>query len=324
MSEYLQDTSDEKLAELTDDLYELYVNPEIVNYTHNGKTIPFKYQTLISRPIPGIFSNIEKKPSIHTILTNAIRLSLNLSTHTKNTNELKIYRESCERFKTSLSLLMRKKQQGIQVDDNDIETKTREIKMLEEKINEIATAATFKPEINKKILTNAVIIYNVMLRNDRIPKMLFIRFCKKIGYRFNYSDRFVDEYEKPNSINDMQTRQRHGAYVPPAFRSDTPNNKFTKINKSDSESDNESEIQNTKKLNKLNKNNVECDIPIYQPNTNKNIGVWATKSKLIFKDEDKIDNNGNEVNINTEQINVNTEQMTEIKLSNEWEVNDDF
>ena len=28
--------------------------------------------------------------------------------------------------------------------------------MLEQKINEIATAATFRPEINKKILTNAV------------------------------------------------------------------------------------------------------------------------------------------------------------------------
>lgn len=320
MSEYLQDTSDEKLAELANDLYELYTNSEIVNYTHNGKTIPFKYQTLISRSIPGIFSNIEKKSSIQTILTNAIRLSLNLSTHTKNTNELKIYRESCERFKTTLSLLIRKKQQGIQVDDNDIETKMREIKMLEEKINEIATAATFKPEINKKNLTNAVIIYNVMLRNDRIPKMLFIRFCKKIGFRFNYSDRFIDEYEKYNSNNDTQMRQRPGAYVPPAFRSDTTNNKFKKINNSDSESDNEYEIQNTKKTNK--NNNV--DILMYIPDTNKNIGAWATKSKLIFKDEDKIENNLDQVNINTNQVNINTNQIEEIKLSNEWEVNDDF
>lgn len=320
MSEYLQNTSDEKLAELADDLYELYVNPEIVNYTHNGKTIPFKYQTLISRPIPGIFSNIEKKLSIQTILTNAIRLSLNLSTHTKSTNELKIYRESCERFKTSLSLLMRKKQQGVQVDDNDIETKTREIKMLEEKINEIATAATFKPEINKKNLTNAVIIYNVMLRNDRIPKMLFIRFCKKIGYRFAYSDRFVDEYDKHNS-NDTQIRHRPNAYVPPGFRSETTNNKFTKIKNSDSDSDNETEIQNTKKLNK---NNADHDIKVYKQDTNKNIGLWATKSKLIFKDEDKIDNNENKVNINTSQVNINTYQIAEIKLSNEWEVNDDF
>ena len=220
MTEYLQDTSDEKIIELANDLYELYANQDIVNYTHNGKVLPFKYQTLISRPIPGIYSNIEKKPSIQTILTNSIKLSLNMSTQTKNTNELKIYRESCERFKMSLSLLMRKKQQGMQVDDIDIETKTKEIKMLEQKINEIATAATFKPEINKKILTNAVTIYNVMLRNDRIPKMLFIKFAKKIGYHFNYTERFVDEYEKSNSFNGAQMKQKPGAYVPPAFRSE--------------------------------------------------------------------------------------------------------
>ena len=128
MTEYLQDTSDEKIIELTNDLYELYKNPDIVNYTHNGKTLPFKYQTLISRSIPGVFSNIENKPSIQTILTNAIKLSLNMSTQTKNTNELKIYRESCERFKMALSLLIRKKQQGVIVDENDIETKTKEIK----------------------------------------------------------------------------------------------------------------------------------------------------------------------------------------------------
>ena len=73
MTEYLQDTSDEKIIELANDLYELYTNPDIVNYTHNGKVLPFKYQTLISRPIPGIYSNIEKKPSIQTILNNSIK-----------------------------------------------------------------------------------------------------------------------------------------------------------------------------------------------------------------------------------------------------------
>ena len=61
MTEYLQDTSDEKITELANDLYELYTNSDIINYTHNGRSLPFKYQTLISRQIPGIYSNIENK-----------------------------------------------------------------------------------------------------------------------------------------------------------------------------------------------------------------------------------------------------------------------
>ena len=129
MTQYLQDTSDEKIAQLVDDLNDLYTNPEIVAYKHNGKSLPFKYQTLISRPISGVYSNIEGKPSIQSILTNAIRFSLNLSTQTKSTGELKTYRESCERFKTALVILNRKKQQGILVDESEIETKQKEIKI---------------------------------------------------------------------------------------------------------------------------------------------------------------------------------------------------
>ena len=356
MTEYLQDTSDEKIIELANDLYELYTNPDIINYTHNGKSLPFKYQSLISRSIPGIYSNIEKKPSIQRILANAIKLSLNMSTQTKNTNELKIYRESCERFKMSLSLLMRKKQQGIQVDETDIENKTREIKMLEQKMNEIATAATFRPEINKKILTNAVTIYNVMLRNDRVPKILFIKFCKKIGYNFNYTDRFVDEYDKSNSINGIPLKQKPGTYVPPAFRSEnTIKSNIIKNEDEDEKSDLEDNNQIQTSTSKIKNNNIK--VPIYVQPVNKNIGMWANKSNLIFNTDndnndkndknDKNDNNKNDKNDKNKNDNdknkndndknknnnvdkkedknkIKTNSKSKLKLSNEWEVNDDF
>jgi len=328
MTTYLQDTNDEKIIELANDLYELYTNLDIVNYIHNGKVLPFKYQTLISRPIPGIYSNVEKKPSIQTILTNSIKLSLNMSTHTKNTNELKIYRESCERFKMSLSLLMRKKQQGIQVNEIDIETKIKEIKMLEQKINEIATIATFKPEINKKILTNAVTIYNVMLRNDRVPKILFIKFSKKIGYYFNYTERFVDDYDKSNTFNGLSVKQKQGSYIPPAFRSENIDKpKQTNIHDSESESE-ETQLQTiiNNKINKTKNNNDK--IPNYDYYVNKNIGVWATKSKIIFNSKDNNDHKDHKHEDNNDHKHEDThkskDKQSELKLINEWEVNDDF
>ena len=332
MTEYLQDTSDEKIIELVNDLYELYVNPDIVNYIHNGKTLPFKYQSLLSRLIPGIYSNIEKKPSIQIILTNAIKFSLNMSTQTKNTNELKMYRESCERFKTALSILIRKKQQGHQVDENDIENKIKEIKMLEQKINEIATIATFKPEINKKILNNAITIYNVMLRNDRIPKIVFIKFSKKIGYNFNYAERFVDEYDKTTSFNGIPLKQKSSAYIPPAFRSDNTN-KSKIIKNQDSELNLEEDNQHLQSIiNKTNKtkNINDIKVPNYDHLVNKNIGVWGSKSILIFnkdnvKDDIKDDIKDDVKDDVKDNIKDNIlNKQSELKLSYEWEVNNDF
>ena len=319
MTQYLQDTSDEKLNELVNNLYELYTNSDIINYTHNGKTLPFKYQTLISRSISSVYSNIDNRPSIQTILINAIKLSLNSTLQTKTTGELKVYRESCERFKMTLSLLNRKKQQGLLVDDSEIESKKKEIKMLEEKINEIATVATIKPEVNKKILTNAETIYNIMLRNDKVPKLLFIKFCKKIGYYFNYSDRFVDEYDKPNSINDMQTRHKPGSYVPPAFRTENKIQQNKQISKQIIDfSDSENEDIPENMTNKVNKNEIHFN----EPKVNKNIGMWATKSKIIFKEEPNKDKDLKIEDLKVEDLKVN--KNNEIKLSNEWELNDDF
>jgi hypothetical protein len=65
--------------------------------------------------------------------------------------------------------------------DDEIEAKRKEIKILEEKINEMANAANAKPEINNRILNIAENIYNIMLRNDRVPKLLYIKICKKFA-----------------------------------------------------------------------------------------------------------------------------------------------
>jgi hypothetical protein len=323
MTQYLQDTSDEKINEMANNLHELYINSDIINYVHNGKALPFKYQSLLNRQIAGIYSNIENKPSVQSILSNAIKFSLNLSQHTKSTGELKIYRESCERFKLALSLLMRKKQQGLLVDDTEIETKTKEIKMLEQKMNEIANTSTFKPEINKKILTNAETIYNIMLRNDRVPKLLFIKLCKKLNYHFNYSERFIDEYEKPNIM-----KQKSGTYVPPAFRTNSTNStnslntNFQKMKQiKEEENDDKDDIKdNNNDLSFLTFTNTSTTTT-----TTKNIGAWAVKSKLIFKETKSIPATNDNFNTNDNKTDTNTNKIIEdVKLSSEWENDYDF
>jgi len=330
---YFYDTSDEKINELANDVYELYMNKDITTYKHTGKKLSFKYETLLSRKIPGVYSNIKDHLSLNTLLSNAIRLSLNYSQQNQSRNDIKTYRETCERFKLALTILMRKKQsKPNEIDptiDDEIEAKKKEIKILEEKINEMANAANAKPEINNRILNISENIYNIMLRNDRVPKLLYIKICKKLNVRLEYSEHFVDDRDKPESIH--MIKHKKNAYVPPAFRKDNDNinqnytkvyNSFDDMDKNQSHDDYNNKYNNDEYISEKNNKN---------DNSNNNLGAWAIKSKNIFKDEDKKNENikdKKDEKIKSEDIkldNVSKSKINnDIKLNTEWENSDDF
>jgi hypothetical protein len=92
MNKYYENTD---LVHLADKIKGLYNNPEITNYVHNGKKVPPKFEKLIERSF--LCSNIEGEKSLKTILTNAIRYSFNQTIKLNTSNELRVYRETCER-----------------------------------------------------------------------------------------------------------------------------------------------------------------------------------------------------------------------------------
>ena len=228
MNKYYENTD---LVHLADKVKDLYNNTEIVNYVHNGKKIPPKFEKMIERNF--LCSNIEGEKSLKSILTNAIRYSFNQTIKLNTSNEMRIYRETCERSKLQLSSLMRRKQNGENISEEDIEKKQEEIKLLEKKIGEIATQSALKPEINKNILATAEEVYNLLLRSDKTPCYFYLEICKKLGHRVNLDQLFPGFRDKDNSNykkkpqddddnedykNYMDMNVKKSTYVPPAFR----------------------------------------------------------------------------------------------------------
>lgn len=218
------------LIHLADKVKDLYNNSEIVNYVHNGKKIPPKYEKLVERNF--LCSNIEGEKSLKYILTNAIRYSFNQTIKLNTSNEIRVYRETCERSKLQLSSFVRRKQNGELISVEDIEKKEEEIKLLEKKIGEIATQSALKPEINKNILTTAEEVYNLLLRSDKTPCYFYLEVCRKLGHRVNldqlfpgFRDKDTSNYKKKTQDADdedyknyMDMNVKKSMYVPPAFR----------------------------------------------------------------------------------------------------------
>ena len=142
------DNSD--LLRLAEKVKDFYNNAEIYNYVHNGKKIPGKYEKLLERKL--VCSNIQGYKSLHTILSNAIKYSFCQTIKLNTSNDLRIYRETCERTKMVLMSIERRKQNGEKGLDDEIEKKKEEIKLLESQINEVASQRALKPEFNKNIL----------------------------------------------------------------------------------------------------------------------------------------------------------------------------
>jgi hypothetical protein len=276
------------LIRLAEKVKDLYKNKDIVNYVHNGKKLPLKYEKLIDRRIA--CSHINGEPSIAFILGNAIRYSFNQSTQLNTTvaSEHRTYRESCERNRIILASLKKKQSLGDKSLDADIEKKEEEIRLLQKKIDEIATLAASKPEINKNILAVAEEAFNLMLRADKTKYYFYAEICKKLGHRVNLDQLFPgfrDKDDAPNKKKDqdddnddyknfMEMNVKKGAYVPPAFRK---NNQEEKMNRVETIMKKEEEIQITIPKKKVEE--VKEDFPIFntQNTTPKVMGAWSKK-----------------------------------------------
>jgi hypothetical protein len=164
------DNSD--LVNLAEKVKDLYKNPEIANYVHNGKKLPIKYKRLFERSL--VCSNIQGEKSLYVILSNAIKYSFSQAIQLNNSTELRMYRETSERCKLVLASYKRKLELGDKSMSEEIEKKEEEIKLIQKKIDEIATQSTLKPEINKNILNTAEESYNILLRTDKTPYYFYL------------------------------------------------------------------------------------------------------------------------------------------------------
>jgi len=286
------------LIKLAEKVRDLYKNKDIINYVHNGKRIPPKYEKLIERKIS--CSNIAGEKSLQTVLTNAIKFSFNQATQLNTTvaAEHRTYRESCERNRIILASLKKKKTLGDNSVDDDIEKKEEEIKLLQKKIDEIATLSAAKPEFNKNILSVAEEAYLLLLRSDKTPYYFYAEICKKLGYRVNldqlfsgFRDRDNNNFKKKEVDDDnedyknfIEMNVKKGAYVPPAFRKNEQEQKINRLEnimrKEDKQNEKQESIKHIKK--DINKEGKE-EFPefIQKVQHNRNLGAWGKKITIV-------------------------------------------
>lgn len=297
------DNSD--LLRLAEKVKEFYNNPEIYNYVHNGKKIPGKYEKLLERKL--VCSNIQGYKSLHTVLSNAIKYSFCQTIKLNTSNDLRIYRETCERTKMVLMSLERRKQNGEKGLDEDIEKKKEEIKLLETQINDVASQRALKPEFNKNILTSAEEIFNLFLRTDKTPYYFYLEICKKFNIRVNLDQLFSGFRDKDNIVNVKKKQEENNdeedvdyqnfremnikktTYVPPAFRkNDKQDIKLTRV-ESIMKKEQDTEETETEPIKKEEKPqeikelfpSLNSSAPV---TTNKlNVGAWGKKPNIIIE-----------------------------------------
>jgi hypothetical protein len=287
------------LIKLAEKVRDLYKNKDIINYVHNGKRIPPKYEKLIERKIS--CSNVAGEKSLQTVLTNAIKFSFNQATQLNTTvaAEHRTYRESCERNRIILASLKKKKSLGDNSVDDDIDKKEEEIKLLQKKIDEIATLSAAKPEYNKNILSVAEEAYNLLLRTDKTPYYFYAEICKKLGYRVNLDQLFSGFRDRDNIVNVkkkeidddnedyknfMEMNVKKGAYVPPAFRKNEQEQKINRLENIMKKEDKQNEKQESiKDIKKDIKKEEKEEFPEFIQNvqTNRNLGAWGKKITII-------------------------------------------
>jgi hypothetical protein len=294
------------LIRLADKVKDLYNNSEIVNYVHNGKKIPIKYERMLERSL--VCSNIEGEKSLNVLLSNAIKYSFSQVIHLNNSTELRMYRETSERSKLILASYKRKFELGDKSIIPEMEKKEEEIKMIQKKIDEIATQTAIKPEINKNILNTAEESYLLLLRIDKTPYYFYLEICKKLGKRVNLDQLFPGFRDKDNLKNKnnknfknndelddnddyhnfMEMNVKKSSYVPPAFRK---NNLQDKLNRVDNilKKEEEEEIKIIKKEKEQEKTKEELFpsliTEVKTPNKTQ-LGAWG--KKLIIEPVEQI------------------------------------
>jgi hypothetical protein len=192
---------------------ELYNNIDIVNLKNNGRPLTGNLAALIERQITGIYSNIQGKRSLQSLLINAIRYSVLIEKNTTLDAEFKKLREACERRKNTLSVMERKL---LTDKDNqqlilEIDKAKLEISLLEEKINEIAEKNSEPPTIKKNILELAKKTYKLLLRSDKTSEKLYTAICEKLNIKID-NDHFG--YYQYNNKSNYQQYQQYQQYQP--------------------------------------------------------------------------------------------------------------
>ncbi len=330
------DNSD--LVNLADKVKDLYKNPEITNYVHNGKKLPIKYKRLFERSL--VCSNIQGEKSLYVILTNAIKYSFSQAIQINNSTELRMYRETSERSKLVLASYNRKLELGDKSIISEIEKKEEELKLIQKKIDEIATLSTLKPEINKNILNTAEEAYNILLRTDKTPYYFYLEICRKLGKRVNLDQQFTGfrDKDKPNNKNFkkddkkddsddedyrnyLEMNVKKSAYVPPAFRKNNLQDKLSRVDNIIKKEEEEQTkiIKNEEKEKEKEKAITQVELfPTLnlQKNTESKqttkvqLGAWGKKLVIEKAEEPKEENNKQENK--EENILTNTTDTTPI------------
>ena len=347
MNIYYDNVGLSRLAEKVKDLYD---NKEILNYVHNGKKIPPKYERLFERSF--VCSNIQGEKSLYVILSNAIKYSFSQAIQLNNSTELRMYRETSERSKLILASYKRKYELGDKSIISDMEKKEEEIKMIQKKIDEIATLSTLRPEINKNILNTAEEAYNLLLRTDKTPYYFYLEICKKFGKRVNLDQLFPGFRDRDNVKNNKNFKKeekndsddedyrnflemniKKSSYVAPAFRKNNQDDKLSRVDNIIKKEEEQikiinNEIQQKEKEKRKTKEelfptlNLKINTQI-QTQSTPQLGAWGKKLVIetvekptieqpTIEQPKKEENNEiiNEPNMNTNKININT--------NNEW------
>ena len=298
------DNSD--LVNLAEKIKDLYKNPEIENYVHNGKKLPIKYKRLFERSL--VCSNIQGEKSLYVILTNAIKYSFSQTIQINNSTELRMYRETSERCKLVLASYNRKVELGDKSLIQEIEKKEEEIKLIQKKIDEIATLSTLKPEINKNILNTAEEAYLILLRTDKTPYYFYLEICRKLGKRVNLDQQFTgfrdkDNFksnksfkkdEKNNDSDDedyrnfMEMNVKKSSYVPPAFRKDNLQDKLTRIDKILKKEEQETKIIKSDETVKT-KEELFPTLISQQISQKVQLGAWGKKLVIEVVEQPKVE-----------------------------------
>lgn len=337
------------LLRLADKVKEFYNNPEIYNYVHNGKKIPGKYEKLLERKL--VCSNIQGYKSLHSVLSNAIKYSFCQTIKLNTSTDLRVYRETCERTKMLLISIERRKQNGEKGLDDEIEKKKEEIKLLESKIDEVASQRALKPEFNKNILKSAEEIFNLFLRTDKTPYYFYLEICKKFGIRVNLDQLFAGFRDKDNIVNIKKKQEENNSdedvdyqnfremnikkttYVPPAFRkNDKQDVKLTRVEsimKKELDTDSEpikkeESIQEPKELFPTLNNST----PVIKQKPI--VGAWGKKPNIIVEEKPKEEKIQQDIQQNIQQNiqqetkqdiqqNIQTNNICENKQEESWE-----
>jgi len=307
-NKYIYNIDDQILNELADDIYKLYNMPDIVNYVHNGRPIPTKYERILERNISSIYSNIDGYISLQKLLSNTLKYCFTKPTN-KNTQETKQLKETIMRIKISINQLKQ-----ISSDSPEILIKENEINMINKKIEESNNTIENNNIIKNKYVNIAEASYNILLRKDNFPKYFYINICNKLGVRINFEEHFIRDYNnerisvkngviKKEFTNDIdkedamiykQQYKKKSMYVPPCFRKEEDKHKETI--KEENKEENILESYDSSK--EINKEDISIIPVISKPN--KVLGTWAKKPNIISDNNNNNDDN-NDVNISQSQ-----------------------